>query len=280
MAQHQQVFDSMKKLGFSEYESKAYLKLLEKYPVNGYTLSKDSGIPRSRIYDVLKSLLAKQMVFEQLEGKNKLYQPVEPEVFLKKAKSDYEDIFSDIATATSEVHRKYEQSENLVVINGRRNIIDFINHLIEGAERRIAVSIWEEDIQELLPEIRRAVERGIILRGIYLGKRSPFKTLISHRRLKRYIAEKKQRYISIIIDGSTVLSGIVSRGEASKATWTRDEGFIEMSEDFIAHDLAVNLYSESLRGKEYARFEEFLENIYHHYYRYSEKETLHYKKLL
>ncbi len=280
MAQHQQVFDSMKKLGFSEYESKAYLKLLEKYPVNGYTLSKDSGIPRSRIYDVLKSLLAKQMVFEQLEGKNKLYQPVEPEVFLKKAKSDYEDVFSDIAKITSEVHRKYEQSENLVVINGRRNIIDFINHLIEGAERRIAVSIWEEDIQELLPEIRRAVERGIILRGIYFGKKSPFKTLISHRRLKRYTAEKKQRYISIIIDGSTVLSGIVSRGEASKATWTRDEGFIEMSEDFIAHDLVVNLYSASLSGKEYARFEEFLENIYHHYYRYSEKETLHYKKLL
>lgn len=280
MEPYHQIFNSMKRLGFSEYESKAYLKLLEKYPVNGYTLSKDSGIPRSRIYDVLKNLLEKQMVFEQVEGKNKLYHPVEPEVFLKKAQAEYEDVFSDIAKITRELHKKHEQSENLVVINGRQNIMDFINHLIKGAARRIAVSVWEEDIQDLLPEMRKAVARGINLRGIYFGKNSPFETLISHRRLKRYIAEKKQRYISIIIDSNTVLSGIVSRGGASKATWTQDEGFIEMSEDFIAHDLAVNLYSASLSAEEYKKFEEFIENIYHHYYRYSEKETELYKTLL
>lgn len=39
------IIENMKKLGLSEYEVKAYLKLLEKYPVNGYTLSKNLGIP-------------------------------------------------------------------------------------------------------------------------------------------------------------------------------------------------------------------------------------------
>jgi len=280
MVQQDIVYEGMKKLGFSEYESKAYLKLLERYPVNGYTLSKESGIPRSRIYDVLQSLMEKQMVFEQVEGKNRLYHPVEPKIFLKKAKSVYEDVFSDIEQFTARIHQEYDESGNLVVINGRENIIDFINHLVRQAKRRIAISIWEEDLEDVLAELQRAIDRGIVVRGIYFGENSPFEHLVPHRRMSRYKAQKKQRYISIITDGDTVLSGVVSRGQKSRATWTQDEGFIEMSEDYIAHDIAINLYSSSLAGKKYQKFEEFLENVYHHYYHYSEEETLHYKKLL
>ena len=280
MQQHHLVLASMKKLGFSEYESKAYLKLLENYPVNGYSLSKYSGVPRSRIYEILKNLMDKQMVFEQLEGKNTLYHPVEPQVFLKKLKSDYEDVFSDISKFTEGVYKKHEHNEKLVVINGRQNIIDFVNLLIRGAEKRISVSVWEEDIFDLLPEMKKALQRDIAMHGIYFGENNPCSTLVPHRRMERYTAEKKQRYISIIVDGTNVLSGIVSKGEASKATWTRDEGFIEMSEDFIAHDLFINLYSASLDAEEYKRFEEFSENVYRNYYHYSDEESSKYKILL
>ncbi len=81
------IINDMKKLGFSEYECKAYLKLLEDFPLNGYTLSQKSGIPRSRIYEVLKNLMEKQMVFEQIREKNKLYYPLDPDVFINKAKA-------------------------------------------------------------------------------------------------------------------------------------------------------------------------------------------------
>nr|NJM02749.1 TrmB family transcriptional regulator [Desulfobacula sp.] len=91
------VMNDMKRLGFSEYECKAYLKLLEEFPLNGYTLSKNSGIPRSRIYEVLKNLMGKQMVFEQTEEKNKVYYPVAPDVFIKKLKESYKELFSNIS---------------------------------------------------------------------------------------------------------------------------------------------------------------------------------------
>lgn len=93
------------------------------------------------------------------------------------------------------------------------------------------------------------------------------------------MAEKKQRYMSIIIDGAHAISGIVSRGEDSKVTWTRDEGFIEISEDYIAHDLVVNLYSASLDKQAYLEFEEFADSVHNHYFHYSNEEFLTYKKL-
>lgn len=43
-------------LGLSQYEITAYLSLVGRHPVNGSQLSRFSGIPRARIYDVLRSL--------------------------------------------------------------------------------------------------------------------------------------------------------------------------------------------------------------------------------
>jgi len=279
MDQEMMIVDSMKKLGFSEYECKAYLKLLEDFPLNGYSLSKHSGIPRSRIYEVLKNLMDKQMVFEQAEEKNKLYYPVEPDIFIKKLKSHYAELFLQISTFTDRIYQEKKQDDKLVVIKGRQNIIDFVNLLIRGAEKRIALSIWEEELSALVPELDKALARGVVLRGIYFGEHSPYGTLVPHRRLKRYIAEKKERYISIIIDSTHTLSGLVSKGDESKVTWTRDEGFIEVSEDYIGHDLIVNLYSASLDEPGYKKFEEFADNVLHDYFHYSDEELSTYMKL-
>jgi sugar-specific transcriptional regulator TrmB len=279
MDQEMMIVDSMKKLGFSEYECKAYLKLLEDFPLNGYSLSKHSGIPRSRIYEVLKNLMDKQMVFEQAEEKNKLYYPVEPDLFIQKLKSHYAELFSQISTFTDRIYQEKKQDDKLVVIKGRQNIIDFVNLLIRGAEKRIALSIWEEELSALVPELDKALARGVVLRGIYFGEHSPYETLVPHRRLKRYIAEKKERYISIIIDSTHTLSGLVSKGDESKVTWTRDEGFIEISEDYIGHDLIVNLYSASLDEPGYKKFEEFADNVLHDYFHYSDEELSTYRKL-
>lgn len=273
------IMNNMKRLGFSEYECKAYLNLLEEFPLNGYTLSKNSGIPRSRIYEVLKNLMDKQMVFEQAEEKNKLYYPVEPDIFIKKLKIHYEDIFFNISEYAGKLYREKKQDDRLVVIKGRQKIISFLNLLIKGAEKRIAMSVWEEEIQEITTELEKALNRGVVLRGIYFGEHKPYETLVTHRRIKRYIEEKKQRYMSIIIDRAHMLSGIVSRGEDSKVTWTQDEGLIEISEDYIAHDLIVNLYSASLDEKKYMEFEEFADAVHNHYFHYSDEEFATYKKL-
>ena len=279
MDQESLILSNMRQLGFSEYESKAYLKLLEEFPLNGYALSKNSGIPRSRIYEVLKNLIDKQLVFEQLEEKNKLYFPVDPDIFINKLKTQYEDVFSSLSKIAGGIYKEKKQDDRLVVIKGRKNIISFLNLLIKGAEKRVAISIWEEEIKDLSFELNQAEERGVALRGIYFGEKNPFEALVSHRRIKRYIAEKKERYISIIIDGSHTISGIVSRGENSKVTWTQDEGFIEISEDYIAHDLLVNLYSASLNEEDYKRFEEFTDNVHHRYYGYTSEELGIYKRL-
>jgi len=94
------------------------------------------------------------------------------------------------------------------------------------------------------------------------------------------MAEKKERFLSVIVDRCHAVSGVVSRGADSKATWTRDEGFIEVSEDYIAHDLVVNLYSASLDRAGYEEFEIFADNVHDRFFHYSKNELDAFRRLI
>ena len=55
------ILNDLKDLGFTEYEAKVYLALLKNHPASAYTVSQDSGVPHSRVYDVTRRLIRKPM---------------------------------------------------------------------------------------------------------------------------------------------------------------------------------------------------------------------------
>ena len=72
-----------KKLGLNEYESKAYLCLLERGEASASSVSTLGGIPRARVYDVLASLEKKGFV-EKKAIKPVSYFAVRPKNVVKK----------------------------------------------------------------------------------------------------------------------------------------------------------------------------------------------------
>jgi len=264
------VLEAMKKLGFSEYEIKAYLSLLKEYPVNGYALSKKSGIPRSRIYEVLESLRSKQLAFEENGEKSVLYYPLEPQLLIQKVKNEFAEMIEKVDQYTQEVYHKQEADNKLTVIKGREAILDFIVLLINQANKRIAVSIWEEELEYLREAIDKARERGIIFTGVFFGRNNPYQELCSHRRIERYLMEKKERHLIIITDYGQVVSGVLSRGKESQATWTKDIGFVEISEDYIVHDISLNKLLMELPTEERDKYETYLDGLREDYFGFGE----------
>ena len=265
-----EILAQMKQLGFSEYEAKAYLALLGDYPLSGYALSKASGIPRSRIYEVLNNLIAKHAVLEEHREKTPLYYPVAPDLLVERMKQEYAGIFDQFSAVADRLYQADAEDDRMLVVQGRSRIIELLNQLIGGAAHRIALSVWGDELSELKPRLDEALARGVKLRGICLGEGNPYQDLVSHRRMGRYRSEKKQRFMAAVIDGTHTVSGIVSRGAESKVTWTRDEGFTAVSEDYIVHDLVVNLYAASLDGADLARYEAFADQVHDYYFHYKE----------
>ena len=267
----------MKKLGFTEYEAKTYVSLLKENPVNGYTLSKNSGVPRSRIYETLETLKKKGVVFEHPGKKSTEYHPIAPNLLIESLKKGYSGLLENIENHLEKIPKK-EQAAGLIVINGRNEILRFIKDMINSAEKRIALSIWHDELQEITKEIESALSRGIRLCGIYFGKNPIFDELTPHRRIDRYMAERRERFLTATIDSAHAVSGIVSRENGSRITCTTDRGFVEMSEDYICHDLMVNLYSEQLTGKAKTKYEAKLDMIRKEFYGYTDEEFERYEQ--
>ncbi|MUV89577.1 TrmB family transcriptional regulator [Halapricum sp. CBA1109] len=79
---------SLRDLGLSEYESRAYRSLLETGPTTAKELSRVSDVPMGRIYDVLNSLETQNLVRSQTASRPKKYAGVEPETALDRLLDD------------------------------------------------------------------------------------------------------------------------------------------------------------------------------------------------
>jgi sugar-specific transcriptional regulator TrmB len=73
----------LKRLNLTEYEAKAYLALLRLGSADAKTLAETSGVPRTRIYDVIHGLERRNLVQRKFGDRPVLYMPTPPEVSLE-----------------------------------------------------------------------------------------------------------------------------------------------------------------------------------------------------
>ena len=125
-------------LGFTEYEAKAYVALLQLGTATGYQIAKASGVPRSMIYQSLDKLAARGAVLTQSSAELVRYAPVPPDELLRRAKER-------LAAAESEVSRaedKLSQEEATLAVAEAEGRVEYlrarqdVNGKLEGVQKR------------------------------------------------------------------------------------------------------------------------------------------------
>ncbi len=91
------VVEKLKRVGLTEYEAKAYLCLLKNHLNSATKLSKKSGVPRTKIYSVLRSLQRKGWV-KIYSGAPLLFRAIDPSEVFDRIKRGYEDFLESIKT--------------------------------------------------------------------------------------------------------------------------------------------------------------------------------------
>jgi len=87
---NRKLFDKFKRLGFTEYETEAYLTLLSHGSLSPSKISSTSKIPRPRVYDILKGLASRGIILEK-PGKPNTYSPVEIDKVMSILESEVKD---------------------------------------------------------------------------------------------------------------------------------------------------------------------------------------------
>jgi len=160
------------------YETKVWLALLSKGDANIANIHELSKVPRSRIYDVLKSLETKGFCVEKL-GRPIKYLAVEPSLVIEKLKKRIEanakektEVLNKVAGSEEykQLQALYDTDLNLTekigtAIRGRANLLAHLaNASKKATEKIILVSTpkgLERKLSVLLPTLLSKVKRGV-----------------------------------------------------------------------------------------------------------------------
>jgi len=222
-------------LGFSQYEAACYMALVGNHPVNGSQLSKISGIARSRIYDVLRSLTAKGFVVEVNTG---LYAPLPADELVRRLRHNFETTIQAFEHDIAKAGRQ-DVFEFIWTLTGYDNVMEKARHMIQEAKTEIYARLFPEADQHLCRDMIKAEKRGVAIRYIAMGDiPHRFAVQVTHPDHENLIQTIGGRSFDIITDRNEALVGIFEVGneDASPINWTRNQWFVVANRDSLRHD--------------------------------------------
>lgn len=233
------IVEQLKKLGFKEYEAKSYVSLVKQGPVTAYQVSKESGIPRARIYEVLNNLVEKGIVMKEEINDTARYSPLPVDIFLQKAQSEWQSTYMEISDTLRSLETSGEKMDNRVItLKDYKSIISYCVTLIKKAEKRIIISMWDDMYEVLKEELVHAVEK-VTVQGITLHVENPIGNVEMHRITPFTETSTTEHWFILSIDSKEMIYG-PSFEERSVAFYTDDPVHIYLIEDYVWHDVLVN----------------------------------------
>lgn len=229
--------DNLVKIGFSEYEAKAYIALLRESPVTGYQLSKTSGVPRSMIYEVLGKLTTRGAAMTLRKGDSTQYAPVPADEFLDQLHREHEELTTslkdDLSTLASLSDLEYVWN-----IEGHDNIMAKAREMIGQAQSRIYLALVPATCQALQPLLEEAIERGVRV-VLYTTSEVdlPGCRLVVAHVSEETLGQARGLGLVLVIDGEEVLIGEWLTATQARASWTSSPLLVFIAEHHLRTDL-------------------------------------------
>ncbi|MDP1419762.1 helix-turn-helix domain-containing protein [Peribacillus simplex] len=233
-----EIINVMKKIGFTQYESQAYIGLLKHSPITGYEVSKRSGVPRSMVYQVLEKLLEKRAIYK-IPSDPVTYEPLPVEDLINRSKIDYEASLNYLKNELKFL--KVQQDIHTIKrIPNAEIALSEMRTMIREAKEELWLSLWEAQWGDLEESIRRKEKENLPIFSILFGseeKKAGFTTYHNYM-ASSIIEERTQGNLTIIVkDKNEVLIANFSRETEAWAITTKDPALVLLALEYIGHDI-------------------------------------------
>lgn len=225
------------KLGFSEYEAKAYIALVKENPATGYQLAKISGVPRSMIYEVMGKLTARGAAMTlRVEGGMR-YAPAPPEDFFAQLHREHETLIvtlkEDLKTVGATPDLDYVWN-----IEGHANVIAKAQEMIAQAEKHIYLALVPATFPALEAILAGALARGVRV-VLYTTQDIDFpgcRVVVAHVS-EETLGQARGLGLILVVDGEEVLVGEWLAATQAHASWTSSPLLVFIAEHHLRTDL-------------------------------------------
>ncbi|WP_431026942.1 TrmB family transcriptional regulator [Lysinibacillus sp. LZ02] len=244
------LIEQFEEIGYSKNEAKVYIALLKEPAINGYEISKKSGVPRSMVYAVIAKLVAKEAIIE-LRTEPPTYTPVAVKELVMNRRRQTEDTLTSLEKELQGIEKPVEVNV-IKHIEGRKKIINAMQKLMLAAKEEIWLSAWEEELDELRTPALEQGEKGIKLYSMLFTNQETdsFGETFYHRRDTAVIEESRmsKRLTIVIQDNQEVLIGGFVNGQIPQAIQTTEPMLVLLAKEYIRHDMMMKVVSDKVGG--------------------------------
>jgi sugar-specific transcriptional regulator TrmB len=164
------VKDALRDIGLTDYEISIYLTLISKGPMDARELSEASGVPYSRIYNILTQLEKDKMwIIKEEESRPSRYFAKSPDEALIIAKKQYNDNFDKNSNKIIHTLTPVYQSHDvpikiaLYIHRGRDICLNRALSLITNSKTAIYIVCSDYEFLDIFYEdLKKARARGVI----------------------------------------------------------------------------------------------------------------------
>ena len=160
---------ALEKVGLTSYEIRTFTALLKTGELTASDLSQKSGVPYSKIYEVLGTLEEKSWIGTD-DSRPTKYFAKSPATGLKTTKQKIENDFLDNQSVIlNELVPLYEKSgtsekPDIWVLSGSVNIAAKILEMVESCRSEVMIAVpeaGEELVKQALPKLRALHDKGV-----------------------------------------------------------------------------------------------------------------------
>ncbi|GAB6097351.1 helix-turn-helix domain-containing protein [Desulfatiferula olefinivorans] len=234
-----ELIEPIKRLGFSEYEAKAYLCLLRIQPATAYEIAQASGIPSSKIYEIIARLVDKQVFMPDGEGSKKKYMALLPDEFIDSRRREFDRTLSVLERDLPALRN--ERAVSFIWnIGTYEDLMARACRLIDEAEDTLLLSAWAPERESLEPFLVRAEARTVRIAAIHFGHSGAGAGAVFYHPIEDTIyQEKGGRGLVLVADGRAALVGTIDEDGRAHGAFSANPGFITLAEDYIKHDIYI-----------------------------------------
>ena len=244
MASLDTVVERLGELGMSAYEAKAYLALVAAgKPLNGYEVAKNSGVPRSTVYETLGKLVVRGAAFEARTVTGSLsYLPLPTSSLLDRMSRDFDDSLHALRSELPSIAAP-QQAHLLHNLTDYDALLERCADVIRESRRELFVSIWPEELERLGPLLRDAEQRGVDVTILVFGEDlEPIGHTYRHDHSPPQFVLDYLGYRLFVISGDNrqaVIGG--AQDNDGWGVYTDNPAVVLLSIEYVRHDIAMQL---------------------------------------